>query len=202
MDQVCFDTSSFRLYMYVLVIILIFIGYIFYIKFTKSERMTNFDTTNGLTIDQLKHKLSEISALLHESNIAEQTCKQQLAFISNKSVRTEQQQLNKLYNPLTPPERTYTSSRSSTNGYDNYQVIGYLYSGNTRLPLFGRYKYPGRSEKWEYFVSDESRNYIKIPFKTINDNEIYDGDDVTVDTLGQFKAKIYEYDNFRYNPNL
>jgi hypothetical protein len=110
--------------------------------------------------------------------------------------------LNKIYNPLVPPDRRYNGINGNINGY---QMIGYVYRDNTndRYPLFGRYKYPGRTEKWEYYAIDETRNKLKIPFNTVNDNEITDGDTVNITSLGNgFTAKIYEYENFKYNPNV
>lgn len=113
--------------------------------------------------------------------------------------------LNKIYNPLVSPDRYYPGGKLNAPSFQDYQMIGYIWNStnDTKLPLYGRYKIPGRSEKWEYYVIDESRRGIKIPFKSKNDNELYDGDTVDVPTVGNgWKAKIYEYDQFRYNPDL
>ena len=86
--------------------------------------------------------------------------------------------------------------------FDDYQMIGYVYKDNERYPLYGRYKYPGRSEKWEYYIIDETRNRLKIPFYSKNYDELYDGSIINVPTLGDnFMVKIYEYEDLRYNPN-
>jgi hypothetical protein len=84
-------------------------------------------------------------------------------------------------------------------------MIGFLTSSTSaeRYPLFGRTKYPRRSDKWEYYTIDEGRNRIKIVIKTKGDNELYDGDSLTVPELGgDFTVKLYEYSNVRYNPDL
>jgi hypothetical protein len=60
-----------------------------------------------------------------------------------------------------------------------YRVIGFVFNDITRLPLLGRAKYPGKSDKWEYFVRDTQSsqfNALSIPFRSKNDNELYDGD--------------------------
>ena len=96
------------------------------------------------------------------------------------------------------PERDY--NRNST-----FQMIGFLTSTSSvdRYPLFGRTKFPRRSDKWEYYTIDEGRNRIKIVIKTQGDNELYDGDSLTVPELGgEFTVKLYEYSNVRYNPDL
>jgi hypothetical protein len=86
---------------------------------------------------------------------------------------------------------------------DDFQMIGYVYNNNEKYPLFGRYKFPGRSDKWEYHIIDESRNRLKIPFRTKNDQELYDNDPIQIPTMGgQFITRLYEYDTIRYNPNL
>lgn len=105
--------------------------------------------------------------------------------------------LNRIYNPLLPPERLYVGK----NVVSNFQIIGYVFNDSERYPLFGRPKFPGRTEKWEYYIIDETRNKLKIPFKSTNDNELYDGDSVNIPTLdNNFTVKIYDYDSLRYNP--
>jgi hypothetical protein len=109
----------------------------------------------------------------------------------------------RIIDPLEGPERTYARGRINIPAYDDYQQIGFLHNNNERYPLYGRPKYSGRTDKYEYYIIDESRNKLKIPIKTTNYNEIYDGDDVKVDILNNmFNAKIYDYDSIRYNPNI
>ena len=58
-------------------------------------------------------------------------------------------------------------------GTSDFQQIGFIYNNNERLPLYGRPKYPGRTEKYEYYIIDETRNRLKIPYRSKNDNELY-----------------------------
>jgi hypothetical protein len=112
--------------------------------------------------------------------------------------------LNKIYNPLSPPENIYPAGKLFSHGYDGYmqfQMLGYLNCSIGRFPVFGRYKYPGKTDKYEYYTIDDSRGRIKIPFKTKNYNELFDGDNITIDELGVCKFKKYENEEFRYNPN-
>jgi hypothetical protein len=62
----------------------------------------------------------------------------------------------------------------------------------------------GKSDKQEYYTINEGRNHVKIPFKTKNYNELFDGDQVNVPELSNntFSFKKYETENIRYNPNV
>lgn len=104
--------------------------------------------------------------------------------------------LDKIYNPLHPPENKYDI------GY-NYQQLGFVFLDNERYPLFGRNKYPNKSDKKEYYILDESKNRLKIPFATPSNNELYDGDKVFINLLNrEFNVKIYDNEEIRYNPNI
>ncbi len=115
--------------------------------------------------------------------------------------------LDKIQNPLAPPENIAIESRK--NNYDPfimYQNIGYLIaSDNTNpLPVFGRYKYPGNTQKFEYYtITGETDNKIKIPFFLKNYNEIYDGDSVQITDLNKtFTFRKYNTQNYRYVPTV
>lgn len=200
-DSVCFPRQDFNTYMYLLLILLVYFVYILY-NYRSSEResLSVVDTTST----QLQAKVKELQDQLYTFKLAEQRCQTELVRAQLELSRGQSSSsLEKIYNPLLPPERRYEGiSGRNTHGY---QMIGYIYrtEGDDRYPLFGKYKYPGRTEKWEYYVMDESRNKLKIPFKSVNDNEISEGDTVNVPSLGNgFTAKIYEYEQLRYNPNL
>ena len=82
-------------------------------------------------------------------------------------------------------------------------MIGYLNNPSGQFPVFGRYKYAGKTDKMEYYTINDMRGRIKIPFKTKNYNELYDGDTVNIDELGgECNFKKYEDEGLRYNPNL
>lgn len=107
--------------------------------------------------------------------------------------------LDKIYNPLTPPENVYPGG--NYDGYRRYQEIGYLTSEQGQFPVFARYKYAGKTDRFEYYTITDSRNRIKIPFNIKNFNELYDGDQVTIPELGTFSFKKYPDEGLRYDPN-
>jgi hypothetical protein len=197
--SVCFTRQDFNTYTYLLLMLLVYIVYILY---QKRENLSVVDVSSHLQKEELSAKVKELQEQLYTFQLAEQRCRTELVKVRSKLVNSTSNNslMQKIYNPLVAPERRYEGVKSETGGY---QMIGYVYNNNDRYPLFGRYKYPGRTEKWEYYVIDETRNRLKIPFKTSNDNEITDGDTINIPTLGDgYSAKIYEYEQLRYNPNL
>lgn len=204
-NKVCIDRSDFNLYLVVficIIVYLIYLVYTIYYSSGKKESMTEVNLNKNLSHKELLEKLKEIQELLYSTQLEEQKCKidlQQKDKILSENIKTSDILLNKIYNPLVAPERIYPGGRLNTMKYEDYQLIGYIFQGSERYPLYGRYKYRGRSEKWEYYIIDESKNRLKIPFKSINDNELYDGDTITISELGNtYNVKIYEYENFRY----
>jgi hypothetical protein len=128
--------------------------------------------------------------------------------------------------PLYPPEKSYGQVVSTpdlhergvpglpinikTRGYGgDYQQMGVLYSGETRLPLYGRQTYQG-SNQWNYYTSTDSNQSIKLPINKSNAKctdergcpEISNGESVSVSTYDgtDFKAEIYSNDGPRYIP--
>ena len=51
----------------------------------------------------------------------------------------------------------------------NFQQLGFIFNNDERYPLYGRPKYSGRSDRYEYYIIDETRNRLKIPYKSKND---------------------------------
>jgi len=115
--------------------------------------------------------------------------------IEKKHYKKIQKKLyNNIYNPLFPPNKEYAVH----NKYINYQLIGFLYNTNSHIkyPLYGKLKYPGKSDRYEYYIIDESRNKIKIPITTKNYNELYSEDIVYSEFLDEpYKVEIYDYIN-------
>ena len=115
--------------------------------------------------------------------------------------------LNKIYNPLTSPSPLYPGGSFSTppfDGYRQFQQLGYLTGPNGQFPVMGRYKYSGKTDKYEYQCLNEGRNRVKIQFKNKNDNELYDGDHIDIPELGGdliFK-KYEDTDSNRYDPTV
>lgn len=202
MSQVCLSKQDTILYIFLLICIISFLSYNLSCKC--KEQMSNINLNSHLSNENLQQKLKKLQDDLYNSQMSEQKCSFELD--KTKKLLNEFQSnrvLNKIYNPVVAPERIYPGGKMNVPSYDDYQLIGFVYNSTQRYPLFGRYKYPGRSDRWEYYIIDESRNRLKMPFKSKNDNELYGGDTVTIPTLpGTFQTEIYEYETFRYNPNL
>lgn len=202
--EICFQESDFKLYLFLFILIIIYFSYIF---FQQKESMANIDLYQSFTKEELKNKLNEIQNELYKSKLAEQKCEIELNSLKQNDFNgnnfVQNKLLNKIYNPLVAPERIYPGGRFNTPKYSNYQIIGFIYKDEERYPLYGRPKYAGKTDKYEYYIIDESRNRLKIPFKSKNDNELYSGDIINIPGIGSgFNVNIYEYDNFRYDPTI
>lgn len=192
MDKVCFRRDTFNTYMFICVLVIVYVMYI--LKHSPKESFTEINTNNGLSYVQLQDRLAKLQDRLYYSQIDNQICKRDLSSckISNINKISESGD-----GKLTPPNRIYNTNTTS------YQQLGYIYKDNERYPLYGVPKYPGRSDKWEYYVIDETRNRLKIPFRSTNDNELTDYDTLDIISLGSgYSVKIYDYQEFKYNPNL
>jgi len=193
---VCFDRNYFNVYLVILFCLFVFFIYIIY---NKKETIANIDNSH-LSKAELTKKAELLGNSLYNCQKNLQMCQTNLYEATNK-VHTPDTLLNRIYNPLVGPERIYPGGRLNTRGYTEYQQIGFVYKDEQRYPLYGRPKYPGRTTKYEYYIIDETRNRLKIPFKSRNDEELYDGDSIFIDVLGDtFNIKIYDYDNIRYIP--
>jgi len=216
-DRVCFKTGDFKLYIFLLICIFTFV---LYILSKKSEEMTNVDLFSNLSQKQLIEKVINLQDSLYKVELQKQNCERELqqkqtnnvndkvydkTYI-NKSLNNNLQDissvfLNKINNPIVPPENLY---RDKYDAYQKYQQIGFLTNlKNGQFPIFARDKYPNRSDKQEYYTINEGRNHVKIPFKTKNNNELFDGDEVIVPELSNdhFIFKKYETEGMRYDPN-
>lgn len=191
-DTICFPRNDFNLYLFLMFCIVIFL--VFVVKKSKEElTIPQLEKTNSL----LLQKINELQRILNNCE-SKQTQK-----VGNTSEQIRQSSLNRIYNPLVPPERSYPLGRFNQSSNDEYQQIGFIFNNNERYPLYGRPKYPGRTDKYEYYIIDETRNRLKIPYRSKNDNELYDGDTIHIDPLqNDFSVKIYDYDQYRYNPNI
>jgi hypothetical protein len=214
MDRICFERPTFNMYLFILVCI---ISYLIYFKFSEHYHGTNFDPYTEMPKDKLYDKVLELKDSLHDSQLKEQKCQIQLDALKNNmnvpsqdSISIQPIFLEKIYNPLsgTSPMNPQ-GSFSNPRGYDSYrqfQQLGYISGGpnGPRYPVMGRYRDAGRSDRFEYYFIDNERGRIKIPFKTKNYNELYDGDNVNIDELGgEFTFKKYEdTDGNRYSPNI
>jgi hypothetical protein len=212
MDRICFERPTFNMYLFILVCI---ISYLVYFKFSEHYQQQKFDPYVNMSKDKLYNNVLELKDSLHDVKLKEQKCQIELSALRSNVKQSinvpppntlQDKFLSKIYNPLTPPENVYPGGNFNSRGYDgyqDYQMLGYLSGLQGRYPVFGRYKYPGKTDKLEYYAIDDSRGRIKIPFKTQNYNELYDGDSINIDDLGgSYKFKKYEDEGLRYNPNV
>lgn len=208
-NKLCFSKRNLVISFLGLLFFSLLFVYLVYTVINKKEPMSNVDLLSNLSSSELKNKMKNLQNSLHSCNLDEQKCQSELyetkKLLKNQNV-TESSLLNKIYNPLVSPNRYYPGGRLNQKAvlsYDDYQQIGFIFKDNERYPLFGRYKYPGRSDRWEYYIMDETRNRLKIPFESRNDQELYDNDNISITGLGNdYMVKIYDYETFRYNPNL
>lgn len=177
-----------------LVFIFVILGILFFFLKKTSETFSSINLTSHLTSNELQKVVSKLQNELFNCQLSTQNCQRELVSCQSSKLAASKQMYNQT--SMEAPERNYASNSS-------YQMIGFLSNNTDRFPLFGRTKYPRRSDKWEYYTMDETRNRIKIVIKTKGDNELNDGDTLLVPELnGQFTVKLYEYSNVRYNPDL
>ncbi|HEY9703599.1 MAG TPA: hypothetical protein V6C58_14215 [Allocoleopsis sp.] len=95
------------------------------------------------------------------------------------------------------PERKYIPPNIYSYGIS--QQVGFIYNSNSRFPL-----YEERDDKnYNYYIIDETRNSIKIPFDTPRSEQVTDGQVINIPILGgDFTVKLYEYQQYKYNPNI
>lgn len=135
--------------------------------------------------------------------------------ISDRPVVEHVKYPRELNDPYLPPHRYYESYINPnlpinipTQPYiDTFQKVGFVVSkdnSSLRLPLFGKPKYARNTDKWVYYVLDNTPNKNKIWVESNrNDNELCSGDDVIVPTFDDnFEAHIYDYAYPRYNPHI
>jgi hypothetical protein len=197
--DICFKTSDLSLYIFLLLCVFI---YLIYIAIKTNESMTNINLNKGLTHKDLENKITVLNDELYNCKIEKQNCNRNLQQLSNN---IQQKFLDKIYNPLAPPENVYSGGKLNQRGYDSYQqfqMIGYLSGNGQQYPVFARDKYPGRTDKQEYYTINDSRNRVKIPFKTQNWNELYSGDTIDIPEIGNSLVFTkYETNTLRYDPN-
>lgn len=201
--NICFNTSDFNLYVFLLSCLFVFL---ILIVVKSKESMTNINLNKGLSNKELENKINVLNNELHNCKIEKQICNKNLQQAVSLNQNVENSFLKKIYNPLAPPENVYPGGRIGMRGYDSYQqfqMIGYLSGNGQQYPVYARDKYPGRSDKQEYYTINDSRNRIKIPFKTTNWNELFSGDTVNIPEIGTgLTFTKYETNNLRYDPNI
>jgi hypothetical protein len=210
MNQICFSQTTFLIYIFIYIFIIIFLSYCN--SWSKKEQLTNVDLYGDLNKEELYTQLIQLKNKLYNCKLTNQKYEENLNYVNSQIEKNlnksnyEAKFLAKMQNPLISPDIVYpngTLYSNSYDGYKNYQMIGYLTNENGQFPVFGRYKYPGKSDKYEYYTMNEGRNKIKIPFKTKNYNELYTDDTVNVPELGgTLIFKKYDNEQNRYDPNI
>ena len=211
----CFDKNTLML-----IIVSFIIITCFYIsknndKFMQiSQNINNANSQLEAKINNLKNENSNLENKLQVyNNIADDA-----RFVANKD-------MNRVINPLIPPERSYpyrinrvgVPINVPTRGYPTgYQQVGVLIEEtsngeNKLLPLFGEQTYPG-SRQWRYYSSSDGFQSVKLPVINKNKNcqdtygcdEIYEGQQVSIVGYNgkSFKANIYKLDAPRYIPYI
>jgi hypothetical protein len=184
MNGVCFHP----MYIYIFIILFCIIIYSFF------EQKRKLELSYLKSTLQTEKEKELINKLMKESQNLTQE-KQKIEFIQ-KHIQPVAQ--------LTGPSRLYPGGRLDLPKMDDYQLMGFIYNDTMRFPLYGRPKYRGRSDKYEYYVVDESRNKLKIPFKSRNDNELFDNDEINIPELTNttLKTKLYEFESIKYDPTV
>ena len=194
---ICFDRPNF--YMYITILIAI-IGFLAYYFLSLKKKLGDNDLYGILDDILLKKKMNQLKDELYKTKYNERLSK------NKQDIGIQDKFLNIIYNPLSSPEKMYPNGDLYNKGYDGYienQMLGFITNANGQYPIMGRYHYPGKTDKFEYYTINEGRNKIKIPIKTTNYNELYDGDQVTIPELGgNFTFKKYKNEGFRYNPSI
>jgi hypothetical protein len=168
--------------------------------------MTNVDMVSHLSQKELIEKVTSLQDSFFNIQLQKQNCEknlQQLQQLQQTQIETPNLISSiTIYDPISPPESLY---RDKYDSYQKYQQIGFLTNvQDGQFPVFARDKYPNKSDKQEYYTINEGRNHVKIPFKTKNYNELFDGDQVNVPELSNnsFIFKKYETKTIRYNPKV
>lgn len=208
-NEICFDKRQVNLYAFLLLCLIVYLIFIIINQrdTVKTESLSNINLTKGLSQKELENKIIKLNDELYNCKIEKQVCDrdlQELQSLNNQSV-IQQKFLNKIYNPLASPENIYSGGRRGNFGYDSYQqyqMVGYLSGNGEQYPVFARDRFPGRSDKQEYYTINDSRNRIKIPFKTKNWNELFDGDTIDIPEIGNgLIFKKYDTNQLRYDPD-
>ena len=207
-EQICMPRRHYKFYTYLMLFIVSAFIIIMYHQSCelkkKKEQFTSFSSTAGMSDKSLKSRIKQLESDLHQSQLNTERCRTALAgaTANNTNTNLHNRVLNKVYNPIAPPERIYPGgSFHNREPYYGYQMVGFLNSADgERLALYGRPKYRNRTDKMEYFAVDDTRNKLKIPFEVKGDDALDDGDTVDIDRLGgkEFTANVYEYEGFKY----
>jgi len=207
MAQVCIDQTLLFTYSFLLVCIIVIAFYSIYREHVKQRYQVTLNERTEMNVRDVKPNERATTRNERDTTRNERDTTRNVSDTTRNVSRAAQNDddiitkkfLEKIYNPLAPPENVYPSR--NYDGYKRYQEIGYITSDKGQFPVFARYKYAGKTDRYEYYTITDSRNRIKIPFNIKNFNEVYDGDQVTIPDLGTFVFRKYPYEGLRYDHN-
>jgi hypothetical protein len=93
---------------------------------------------------------------------------------------------------------------------ETYQSMGIITLGDGKiLPLYGR-RTASRSDRFQYYTRTDTYNPVQLPVRVkrrdcqddIGCEELFNEDDVTIQSLGQGKTTIYRFDGPTYVPGI
>ena len=188
--KICFDRTN--MYMFLLAFSLCFFIYINYYSGYK----INYE------FGDIKQELmNEIQKVRSENSVQQINPR-----FAGPDRQTDSRFLEKIFNPLSPPENVIPQGGFYNKGYNanqSYQMLGFITNEQGQFPVYGRYK-DNNNNRYEYYTINESRNSIKIPFLVKGNAELYSDDPVKIPELpGQdFTFKKYENEGMKYQPNV
>ena len=118
--NICFNRSDLNLYIFILFCLIV---YLIYIALKSKDTMTNINLNRGLSHKELENKITSLNKELYNCTVEKQMCNRNLQQLSNNnSTNIQQKFLNKIYNPLAPPENVYGGGRLNQKGYDRSRL--------------------------------------------------------------------------------
>lgn len=200
-EKICFPRNTFlqTVGLVVTIIIITFVIFTYYLILKEPQVQIK---ENGSQPQKLLTQIKQLKDTNYELGLSNERCNQNVFMLENKT-----RQITGRENSYTRggedggtfgATRQYISPEAPGSDL-NYRQVGFLYDAINRYSLYGRYLYKGRTDLWEYYIVDDSRNRIRIPFKSPNNKEIFDGDTVTVPTIGPLMATIYEVEQYKYS---
>jgi len=174
----------------------------------KNDKLINNTISSSVKNDETEivNKLNEKIEIINKIN-------DEIADVVSKKIYLDMRDRKVLYDDFAPPERRlpeyqYPNQKVRevinipTRGLpENYHILGLVIQDETSsvYNIFGRQTYPS-SNQYEYYVQID--DFIKIPIYNKGNRELMEGDHVNVESKGNFRVKLYNFDTPRYNPYI
>ncbi len=196
-EKICFPKERFNqtIGLIIIVVIIIFVFFTYY--YTVQEKISKSKMRNQKN-SNLQNEIKQLKDLNYELNVSNDRCNQNVFLLSQRNKEMGYDRRDIYGGDSMGATRKYINP-NATGSDINYRQVGFLYDGFTRYTLFGRYLYQGRTDLWEYYIVDDSRNRVRIPFKSPNNKEIFNGDVVNVPSVGDLQANIYDIEQYKYS---